>query len=102
MWVAPFGDVTVLKPLRGPVPLPASSVPRRAGHLAFPVVTSARHENTTRITRLYCTGDPPPLLSRSWAPGIGVVSCPDHRTNQYRKAYDRHNHGQDDPRRGSE
>ena len=101
MRAACFGHVPVLNPFRGPVPLRGGAVPGRLGDVGFAVVTSARHENTARITRLYWTGDPPPLL-RSWAPGTGVVSCPEHRENQYRKAYERHNHGQDDPRRGSE
>ena len=52
----PFGDVTVLKPLRGRVPLPASGVPGRAGYLVFPIVTSARR-NALRITRWHGTGD---------------------------------------------
>ena len=101
MLAACFGKVPVLKPFRGLGPRPGGAVPGRAGDVGFAVVSSARHENIARIPRLYCTGDPPPLL-RSWAPGTGVVSCPEHRNNQYRKAYERHNHGQDDPSRGSE
>jgi hypothetical protein len=78
----PFGDVTVLKPLRGRVPLPASGVPGRAGHLVFPTVTSARR-NALRITRWHGTGDVPRPPPRSLAPDIRVTRCPEHRHDQH-------------------
>lgn len=100
MRVAPFGDVTVLKPFRGPVSLAASGVPGQAGHLVFPVVTSARRD-AARITRWHVAGDVPRPLSRSLAPGIRVTRCPEHRHDQHREADDSDNHRQDDPRRGA-
>src|SRR6266516_2647268 len=100
MRVPPFGDVTVLKPLRGPVPLPASGVPGRAGHLVFPIITSARR-NALRITRWHGAGDVPRPPPRSLAPDIRVTRCPEHRHDQHPEAYDRDNRRQDDPRRGA-
>ena len=91
MRVAPVGNVPVLKPFRGPVPLPASAVPGRAGDVAFPVVTSARRD-AARITRLHGTVELPRPLSRCRAPGIGATGCPEHRNDQHREADDRDNH----------
>src|SRR5689334_8108597 len=100
MRVAPFGDVPVLKPLRGPVPLPASGVPGRAGRLVFPVITPAWRD-AARSTRWRGAGNLPRALSGSVAPGLRVTRGPEHRRDQHPEAYDRDNHHQDDPRRGA-
>jgi hypothetical protein len=100
MRVAPFGDVTVLKPLRWPVPLPASGVPGRASHLVFPIVTSARR-NALRITRWHGAGDVPRPPPRSLAPDIRVTAAQNIGTINTPRPTTATTRRQDDPRRGA-